>query len=1307
MTSLAQWLRRLRTLCWTAFSIVVIAAAILVGVAKLLMPYSDRYQPQLESWLSSEFGYPVSVESFSGQWRAFGPRLTLKGLRIHSVSSSPGSDDMLISQAALDLKPLSLLWPGQAFYSFLVIGADLQLVRDVDGKLHLSGLGLSSDAGSGSGTGIRTGKPSGLGRLVGVGELRLENSRLDVLDEKLAAHLHFSALNGLLQLSDDQLAIKLESSLTVPTDGRVYGGVDAIVKARLDVTGGLQQASWQLTISDLLLVHLYEQMPGHPLLPRQGKLAAQIRGDWAKGDAQDDEQDETLSSQGSVEILNTWLSNGRSDLLLDQLSSNFSLQLTHAENWRLDLHDLNIQQGEMHAQVPGLVLARNLADDLGWWFGADYLALQDVLPVARELLAVLDLPWPESLPQQISGSLADFDLMLDSQSRHRWLSGEFRDLAVREWPKRPSLSGLNGNIRLLAGEGKLNLNAPALQVDWPEIFGYPLQFSLPECQAELVLGPAWQLALHSCRLFNNDVSAQGDVRIVASPGRPAVDVNVEILRLDATQLNPYWPQGIMPERVTSWLRSNLHEGQVSSGRVQIFGDMDDWPFRHGEGRFEARAQIENGVLSFVPGWPKLQQLTATAEFIGGGMRVEGQAADFAGVPVAAAEARIENFGQPRLMVEFSGQDQVGKVLNLLQQTPILPARDVDLSRFSFTGVVAAQGVLDIPLGRTPGELRLDGNARLSKGGFVDLASEVQLDNVAGQLNFDQRHLWAEDLAASYKSKPASLDLQAGGDDQWGLQARLKGDFSVLDLLPGFLLQQQDFVKHINGSSEWQAEVLVPARAAGPDQQVLLRVESGLQGVGIDLPAPLLKKDYEIWPLALRYPLTGDSRLLQLELNQEFSLAAELSSSSTVADAPPEMIRAVVELGRAQPELPAAGRVQVGGSASRLDLDAWVELVIDNSRGGNKLAGLQLDGFAVQADELIFLDRLFTGTELQVELANNTIRADFSGADIDGHLLFTLATTGRNSLNAEFERLALGKPLSSGLDTDSNPADLPELHLYAQSFRYAGLEMGETRIEAYPTGSGFHFEKVEANSAELSVRASGDWSLQEQGQRSEFDIMMTAESLGDLLQSLDISSSMVGGQTVLEFDAWWPGSPAAFALARLNGAIEFSVTRGQITNANTGTGKVLGLLSIQSLPRRLALDFRDVFDSGFLFETASGTFQMENGTASTDDVKLSSSAANISLSGSTDLVKKLYDQQMTVMPGVGNTLPVIGAIAAGPGGAAAGLALQGLLHEQLGKATQVQYSITGTWDEPVIEPIIKGNGKPDSEGAGPTSATETD
>ena len=175
--------------------------------------------------------------------------------------------------------------------------------------------------------------------------------------------------------------------------------------------------------------------------------------------------------------------------------------------------------------------------------------------------------------------------------------------------------------------------------------------------------------------------------------------------------------------------------------------------------------------------------------------------------------------------------------------------------------------------------------------------------------------------------------------------------------------------------------------------------------------------------------------------------------------------------------------------------------------------------------------------------------------------------------------------------------------------------------------------------------------------------------------------------MVRFSAWWPGSPAKFALSRLNGEVEFTVVQGNIKDANTGIGRLLGLLSIQSLPKRLALDFRDVFDSGFSFDEASGTFALKNGLAITDDVRLKSPAATISMSGSTDLVDQQYDQLLTIKPGLGNTLPIIGVIAAGPGGAAAGLALQGLLQEQLGEATQVQYSISGSWDEPVIELVI--------------------
>lgn len=1284
---LARWLRRLRTLLWTAFSILVIFAAIVVGVGKLLMPYSDHYKPQLESWLSAEFGYPVSVDSFFGQWRAFGPRLTLKGLHIKPQADLPAAEEMLIAQAALDLKPLNLLIPGRAFYNFLVIGADLQLVRDANGQLHLSGLGLNSRSQASSGQSPGSAPGSGLARLVGLGEVRLEDSRLDLIDERLSARLHFSSINAVLQVSNKQLAIKLESSLSEPDSGGEFGTVEIVAKASWQVGHGLQNANWYMSIADLSLVRLSDHVPAFPMLPKQGNLAAKIWGQWSK--------DGDLLNSGTAELNNARLSNGSTDLLMEQLASQFVWQLTGPRAWRLDLHDTVIKQGGADLKLPGLVIARDIDKDLGLWFGADYLPLQNTLPIVRDLMALLDVSWPESLPATIRGSLSAFDLVLAADWSSSWLSGDLREVGVGDWPRWPTLAGLNGQIKIQSGQGEVSLNAPALQVDWPEMFGYPFQLSLPECEAELQLGSQWQVFLQSCHLFNDDLSVKGDVLLAASPGRPAVDVNVEVLRLDAANLKPYWPEGFMPVKVTDWLRNNLQAGQLAGGRLQIRGDMDDWPFSNSAGRFEAWAAFENGTLSFAPGWPALQGVDLAAHFIGPGMWVEGRVESFGGVALPKASASIESFRHALLRIDFQGQDSVTKVLKLVQQTPIMPKDKVDLSGFEFGGTVTVKGALELPLGSTPGSLELSGSAQLSKGSFLDQSSGVLLESVTGPLTFDQQELSAKSLQASYKGRPAELDLQVGGDTLWSLQAALKGQFAVNDLLPRFLLGQEQLVSNISGESKWLAQVLVPIKAAASQQPVLLKMASDLRGVRLGFPAPLAKEVYEIWPFSMVYPLTGDSRMLQMEIDQQLFVAAELVDSPLNTTDSPTMQRAAVSLGSPISQLPLAGTLQIAGATGRFDLDGWVDLVVEGVRRGGGLSDLKLNPVNVQADELMFLDRLFEQASLTAELSGTDIRADFDAEDLAGHVLFTTGSTGRNSLNAEFERLVLGKPLSSGGDTESDPSELPELHLYARSFRYLGLEMGETRVEAYPTSSGFHFETVEAKSESLSVRASGDWSLLEQGPQSAFDILLTAESLGDLLQSLDISSSLQGGQTVLQFDAWWPGSPAAFALARLNGEIDFSVSRGQLTNASSGTGKVLGLLSIQSLPRRLSLDFRDVFDSGFGFETATGTFKMENGTATTDDVKLTSSAANITISGSTDLVKQQYDQQITVMPGVGNTLPIIGAIAAGPGGAAAGLALQGLLHEQLGKATQVQYTIKGSWDEPLIEPVVK-NAEPGNQ-----------
>ena len=136
------------------------------------------------------------------------------------------------------------------------------------------------------------------------------------------------------------------------------------------------------------------------------------------------------------------------------------------------------------------------------------------------------------------------------------------------------------------------------------------------------------------------------------------------------------------------------------------------------------------------------------------------------------------------------------------------------------------------------------------------------------------------------------------------------------------------------------------------------------------------------------------------------------------------------------------------------------------------------------------------------------------------------------------------------------------------------------------------------------------------------------------------------------------------------------------------GRLLGLVSLAELPRRLTLDFGDVFGKGLAFDSIKGDFHLADGNATTDNLVIAGPAANISVTGRTGLNARDYDQEMRVVPHVGNSLPLVGAVVGGPIGAAAGFAVQGLLGKGLNKAASARYRITGSWDKPVMTLVEK-------------------
>ena len=202
----------------------------------------------------------------------------------------------------------------------------------------------------------------------------------------------------------------------------------------------------------------------------------------------------------------------------------------------------------------------------------------------------------------------------------------------------------------------------------------------------------------------------------------------------------------------------------------------------------------------------------------------------------------------------------------------------------------------------------------------------------------------------------------------------------------------------------------------------------------------------------------------------------------------------------------------------------------------------------------------------------------------------------------------------------------------------------------------------------------------------------------MLKAFDYSVNPIkDGETRLKMNALWHGSPMDFSLADINGELTMEIEKGRVLDIEPSAGRLFGLLSLQTLPRRLSLDFSDLFGKGFTFDQIAGTFTIESGNAYTNNLSMTGPSANIEITGRTGLIDKDYDQIVTVTPQVSDTLPLASALF-GPIGVGVGavIFLAGELFDtiprQIDKILRYQYTISGSWDNPVVEKY-ESNTKP--------------
>ena len=1240
----------------------VILLAVLMALTQLLLPQLARHPAWVAAQLSQRLQRPVSFTSLEGRWTRSGPLFVLHDVVVGAAAGASGNS-LQLPEAELKLDFGGWLLPSRHLLNLHVRGLQLDLTRDASGRWHVNGVGIG---GSGSPS------PLSLGRL-SLG-LWLDDLRVVVSDATLGKRLTLQSpqlrlsvgggrlrFAGALRRAGETAALRTAGRFALDgSAGRVWIGVDGIdlkpLLAGIDLDG-------------------YTAVEGH------GRIAAWL--DWRQGRVDNsvirfDLDQLTLGAPGGASASVAAL---RGLAGLRRTGDGYAIRWAGDDGsaLALNLHQpgsaqasagVAARQLQLAPLLPWLALKPTLAPTLAQWLGSGH---------PHGELTRLALHW----------SAADGVQAIELA---------FKDLGIDPVGKLPGVTGLRGLLRGDPEAFSLELPAQATTLQFPQLFRQPLVLS--KVAGTLAFWQAdgdWRFGADPLDFVGAGYAGQlrGKATLPAAGGRPVLDLYASLEHADVPAAKLFWPLGAMSPGTIAWLDHALVSGQLDQAQVLLRGDLADWPFRHHEGRFEARAVISDLTLDYGKDWPRAEGVDAVASFVDNGMLIEASDGHSLGVKADKAVALIPDFADGLLDLNVQGGGSGASLMDFVRNSPIGRRQADTLAKLTLGGSGTFDFHLSLPLKHAQ-DLLLSGSAQLKDADLSAPAWNLQLDQLSGPLQFDAHGLLAGPLVGGFRGQPSRLQLAIGAatsDPASVLSAQLRGNYAVAELVQGYPSLQW-LAQMADGRSPFMLGFRI-AHVPGSDALAqTLTIDSLLNGITLTLPAPLNKPAAASLPLHLAMGLPVDGSDLQ------FGLGQLLRGHLQLPDGVQHPLRGTLVLGSEMPqELPPQG-LRIRGHADQLDITGWVQRVVAGGGSG----GTALESLDLSTAHSHWFGHPLGAITVRATPQPGAFSIDVNGTAMAGNFNVPTQEMDKRGITARLQRLywpkdatigkapavaaAAGALADNPANTGINPSALPPLHLWVSDLRLGDAKLGDARLETWPTARGLHIDQLRALSSRVQITGSGDWDGSASDSHTQMRIEFAAENLGDMLSALGYEGLFDGGKTHDRLDARWPGAPSALALANMDGKLSVNVSNGRIPEVPPGVGRLFGLVSVAELPRRLTLDFGDVFGKGLAFDSIKGDFRLADGNATTDNLVILGPAANISISGRTGLRAHDYDQQVRVVPHIGNSLPLVGAVVGGPIGAAAGFAMQGLLGHGLNQAAAARYKVTGSWDKPVMTLIEK-------------------
>nr|WP_317201124.1 YhdP family protein [Janthinobacterium sp.] len=1309
-----------------------------------VLPNIDYYKGGIERAASRALGNQVAISRIYASWRGLNPNLFLGEV---TLRDGAGRTVLSLPSVSATLSWWSLPAGGVRFESLEVIRPDLEVRRGADGKLYAAGV-LLSGGGDGGGADwllaqreiiIREGRLRWSDELHGGQELALEKLNL-VLRNQWRRH----------QLG---LQATPPASLAAPLDVRANFTHPPFARRVSDVAQWKGELFADLKDADLAAWKNYLDYP-FELSAGRGALRAWLTLDHARlaGFTADVGLSDVRARLGpDLPPLDLLRVNGRVSAREDFAAAPPDGKPTFgAHGHAVSLSDFSLETRDGLTLAPTSLSERHVAAAKGQpqrnELRARLLDLKTLaalagrLPLSAALRKTLDELAPAGQLRDVSAEWRGSFPAVDSFR----VKGQLLGLSLKPQPARaaqpkdgvvparaavaavPGFDNLSGTLDATERGGSVRLASDGLVLQMPDYFATPaMPFERLNLQARWSFEGKEQLRVDVDKFDFARPGLAGTLRgthllpLNAAPGKGlgSADFTGSLQHFDIKTIGDYLPRQT-PSDLRAWLVGALEDGTAREVALRLRGELAHFPFKadtaqeRNRGEFRVAGRLDNARLNYAPGhlakdgkrplWPQAERIKGSFLFERARMEIRGETAATGGVALSGVKAVIADLSVHDMLLEIDGgaYGLMQEYLKYLEASPVLEWISHFTDETTASGNARLALKLRLPLNHML-ESKVQGALQLMGNDIVLFPDLPPVQASTGKIEFNEKGVNLNGLGGAFLGGPVAIS--GGSQRDNSIAVRIAGAVTVDGLrktYPAAVMQR--LAGHLSGGARYSG--LITAR----EHQVQVAVDSNLVGLGLDFPAPLKKAAGEGLPLkfVLNAGAANEAGLMRDDIRIALGggVAAHYLRQKQGREAW-RVVRGGIGVNMPAPE-PDSG-MMVNVSLKSLNVDAW--LAAGSAIAGPSGAVAATDGpdlaqyvvpdlMAARTAELILGERKLENVVVGASHQKGLWQANVDSTQASGYVSWVETPSGLGKMTARLSSLVIPesaagdvKDLLEGKGSASQT--IPALDIVAERFELFNRQIGRLELQAHnaaATGRDWRVSKLSLANADGELKGSGKWIVKDGQSNTSLNFALDIADAGKLLDRFGFAETVRNGKGKLSGDINWKGLPYSLDIPSLAGQIQMNVERGQFLKQDPGAAKLLGVLSLQALPRLLKLDFHDVFSEGLAFDGISANATIARGVLKTDNLKMHGVAATVLMDGSADIANESTNLHVVVIPEFNlGTGPLVYALAVNPVIGIGSFLAQLFLRAPVMKALTYQMQVTGPWKAPVITKLDGG------------------